>query len=254
MMIAPMFVMAQGSGAKIIAHRGFWQVENSAQNSISALKNAQQAEIYGSEFDVLITADGIPVVNHDNSINGYVIEQTDYKILKEIRLKNGERLPTLEEYLIEGIKDQGTKLVLELKSHSKEKIERRAVKKVVGLIKKYDLIGQVDFISFSLFTCKEYLKYFPGANVAYLNGDISPTELNKMGINGIDYNIRVLRNNPHWVEEAHDLGMTVNVWTVNKREDIIEMMELGVDFITTDDPLLAKTLQNASNPPTHPNQ
>jgi len=38
------------------------------------------------------------------------------------------------------------------------------------------------------------------------------------------------------VAEAHTLGLIVAVWTVNQREDIIDMINLGVDGIVTDNP------------------
>jgi glycerophosphoryl diester phosphodiesterase len=53
-----------------------------------------------------------------------------------------------------------------------------------------------------------------------------------------------LKKNPHWVKEAHDLGLKVNVWTVNTSDGIREMLDLKVDFITTDEPLLAGELIN----------
>ena len=61
---------------QVIAHRGFWKTEGSAQNSIMALEKAAEAQLYGSEFDVLMTADGKVVVNHDSSIEGMVIAET----------------------------------------------------------------------------------------------------------------------------------------------------------------------------------
>ncbi|MBP3533394.1 MAG: glycerophosphodiester phosphodiesterase, partial [Alistipes sp.] len=48
--------------------------------------------------------------------------------------------------------------------------------------------------------------------------------------------------NPKWIKRAHKLGMTVNVWTVNKEEDLRWVIENGVDYITTDNPVLAKKL------------
>jgi glycerophosphoryl diester phosphodiesterase len=36
--------------------------------------------------------------------------------------------------------------------------------------------------------------------------------------------------------------MKVNVWTVNKRKDIEKMIDLGVDYITTDEPLLVREI------------
>ena len=47
---------------------------------------------------------------------------------------------------------------------------------------------------------------------------------------------------PEWVKQAHELGMIVNVWTVNKEEMMQQMIDLGVDYITTDKPELCLKL------------
>ena len=86
---------------KVIAHRGFWNTEGSAQNSLTSLRKAAEARLYGSEFDVQMTADSIIVVNHDNAIGGYIIEKTPYSKIKSLKIKNGEYLPTLQSYLKE---------------------------------------------------------------------------------------------------------------------------------------------------------
>ena len=39
---------------------------------------------------------------------------------------------------------------------------------------------------------------------------------------------------------AHDSGKEVYVWTVNTPEAINDMLELGVDMIITDDPVLVR--------------
>lgn len=49
-------VLSSYSQTRIIAHRGFWNCDGSAQNSITALKKASQIPVYGSEFDVLMTS------------------------------------------------------------------------------------------------------------------------------------------------------------------------------------------------------
>ena len=53
-----LFALAGQAQTQVIAHRGFWKTEGSAQNSITALKKAAEAKVYGSEFDVQLTADG----------------------------------------------------------------------------------------------------------------------------------------------------------------------------------------------------
>ena len=63
-----------------------------------------------------------------------------------------------------------------------------------------------------------------------------------MGCSGIDYNIKVLKKKKAMIKQAQKLGLTVNVWTVNKEEDIRWCIENGVDYITTDDPMLVRKL------------
>ena len=60
------------------------------------------------------------------------------------------------------------------------------------------------------------------------------------GINGIDYKMDQLKY--EWVEAAHQLGMVVNVWTVDSSTEILKYIGWGVDFITTNQPELAKEL------------
>ena len=45
------------------------------------------------------------------------------------------------------------------------------------------------------------------------------------------------------MEEAHRLGMTVNAWTVNGTEDMMKLCSMGVDLITTDNPVAASLLE-----------
>ena len=226
---------------QVIAHRGFWKTEGSAQNSITALVKAAEAKVYGSEFDVQITSDGKLIVNHDAKFQGFVIAETPFSKLKKIRLSNGERLPTLKKYLKKG-KKQDVQLILEIKSHKSKEVEDQMVVEIVKMVKKMGLEKQVEYIAFSLNVCEQLAKHTPTSEIAYLNGDIAPAELKKKGINGIDYNQKVLSNHPEWVEEAHRLGMKVNVWTVNKEDMTKKFIDLKVDYITTDQPLEVKEL------------
>ena len=55
-------------------------------------------------------------------------------------------------------------------------------------------------------------------------------------LTGIDYSMATLRQHPEWIAEAHQLGLEVNVWTVNREEDMRQCIAWGVDYITTDYP------------------
>ena len=74
--------------------------------------------------------------------------------------------------------------------------------------------------------------------MAYLNGDKTPAELKELGYTGLDYAHKVLKKNIHWIDEAHKLGLTVNVWTVNKAEDLQYFIDHKADYITTNEPVL----------------
>ena len=63
-------------------------------------------------------------------------------------------------------------------------------------------------------------------------------ELKKLGFSGVDYHYSVYQNNPDWIKQAQEYGLEVNVWTVNDPELMKKMAEMGVDYITTDKPLL----------------
>ena len=41
----------QAQNTQVIAHRGFWKTDGSAQNSIAALVKADSINSYGSEFE-----------------------------------------------------------------------------------------------------------------------------------------------------------------------------------------------------------
>jgi len=240
LMALPMGMLS--AQTKVIAHRGYWDCEGSAQNSLASLQKAQELKIYGSEFDVWMTSDGVLVVNHDAHIEGLKIEDTPYAQLKDIRLKNGEILPTLETYLKQGKKDKKTKLIFELKAHSTKEKEDKAVAASVQMVKKAGVRKHTEYISFSLNICKELVRLDPKAEVAYLNGDLTPQAVKALKITGIDYYLDVLKKNRSWIEEAQKLKMTVNVWTVNKEEDMQEMIAAGVNYITTDKPTVVKLL------------
>ena len=103
------------------------------------------------------------------------------------------------------------------------------------MVKSMKMEGQVEYIAFSNLVGTEIIRLDPNAKVAYLNGDKTPAELKELGYTGLDYHQKVLKNNKSWIREAHDLGLTVNVWTVNTIEKAYDLVnKLHVDMITTE--------------------
>jgi len=231
---------------QIIAHRGYWKTDGSAQNSIAALIKADSIRAFGSEVDIWLSSDGVPVVNHDATImlkgEKIRVEETPLATLRQVKLSNGETLPTLEEYLDAFATCSHTKLIIEFKTHSTKEREAELAKKVIGMVRARGLQEKVEYIAFDIHFVQQVRIIDPQAKVYYLNGDLSPGDLAAMGAAGFDYHYNVAYKQPEWVQAAHDLGMQVNIWTVNKPEDIQKMIDLKVDYITTDEPLLVKEI------------
>ena len=242
-------VSAQYKAPQVIAHRGFHEADGAAKNSLNALIEAQKANFWGSECDINLSKDNELLVVHGDwhpkksaSPKVHVQRATKAEI-QAIRLTSDEVVPTLDEYLAQHSKSKGLKLIIELKSHATPERETEIVERVVAKVKEYGLENEVEYIAFSQFVCSELARLAPsGTKIAYLCSNLSPERCKELGCTGIDYNISVLKMMPQWIRQAHDLGMTVNAWTVNSERNIRWCIKHNIDYITTDNPLLARDL------------
>ena len=241
--IAAATIATAAAQPKVIAHRGFWDAPGSAQNSIRALVKADSIGCWGSEFDVWMTADEKLVVNHDASFKGLPIETSQAADVTALTLSNGEHLPLLDDYLKAFAERPGIKVVCELKVHTDKRREAKAVKKVLKLMKRHKLTDRAVYITFSPEATREFVKHAPkGTEVYYLNGNWTPQQLKDEGCAGLDYSLAVMKKHPEWIEQCHSLGLKVNIWTVNRRDDLQWCIDHGADFITTNDPLLLQQM------------
>lgn len=223
----------------IIAHRGFWLSEagQNAHNSIASLKAAQKEGFWGSEFDVNMTKDGELFVFHDDVVAGMKFIDHDAADFADIRLGNGEKIPTLDEYLSQFEKNKKCRLVFELKFHPFD-LEEIAVDKCIAALKAHNLFDprQVIFISFSMHECMLFAQKCPGFTVQFLGSDPDPEVTFANGVNGVDTYFGTLYQKTYWYDQARANGMSVNVWTVDGKEDLRKMIDMGVDYITTNKP------------------
>lgn len=228
---------AAGPAVKTVAHRGFWKTEGSAQNSIRALVKADSIGCYASEFDVWMSTDSVPVVNHDATFGGVRMEKSSAAECTAVKLGNGEQLPTLAAYLDCATSLPKLRLVLELKAHEDRNQERKAVEKCVGMVAERGLQDRTDYITFSRDAMLDFISLTPaGTRVYYLSGDMTPQELKDAGAAGLDYSLRTMKRHPEWFAQARELGLEVNVWTVNDPDDMRWCIEQGADLITTNEP------------------
>ena len=227
---------------KVIAHRG---VHNSGapENSIAALKLAQQAGYYASETDVWLSSDDSLMINHDGRIGGYDVQTTPYSTLRTVKLSNGEALPSLSEYLRQASKSQSTKLIIEIKDHKSSARTLEATRAAVEMVERMGLKDHVEYIAFSHDACLLIRELDRNATIGYLSGDREPETLRDEGIDIMDYSSSViLKSKPDYVDRGHKIGVGTNVWTVNDRETMMKCIALCADYITTDYPDVAEEL------------
>ena len=211
---------------KVISHRGYWTAPNSAQNSLASFTKADSVGVFGSEIDVWLTADDKLIVNHDRVYKGTDInmEKSTLKEITSIVLPNGENVPTLDAYLRLVAAKPDTRLILEMKSLSDLKREDLAAEKIVKALRKYNLLDRTDIIAFSINACLAFKKLMPDGRIFYLNGDLAPRSIKKLGLTGIDYSMSVLRKNPKraskstsgpWTRRRTCATSSTSAWTTS---------------------------------------
>lgn len=219
---------------KVIAHRGA-HTDGASENSIAALEKAMDANYYGIEFDVWRTTDNKLVVHHDGVADGKTFYQCTYDQIKDIKLSNGETLPTFDGF-VETFKRKmsasSSKLIIEIKPWGDATI----IDLIMAKVDEAGIKDRVEYIAFSYDNCKYIVNKQPDAIVGYLSGDKAPAVVKADKIISIDYSSGAYAQNPTWIKEARNLGMVVNVWTVNSATEMIKYISQGVDYITTDAP------------------
>ncbi len=241
--LGTMLALAAAAQPKVVAHRGYWRHAGSAQNSLAAFNKADSIGVYGAEIDVWMTADGRLVVNHDKVFKGVDMENDTYDTIRRVRLDNGEVLPDLDEYLRLVQSKPGTRLVLEMKSLTDLRREDECAAKIVDALRRYGLLERTDIIAFSINACLAFKKLCPvGLPIYYLEGDLDLAKLGRLGLSGLDCHHSIILAHPEWVDIAHKAGLKVNAWTVDNADTMRKLINLGVDFITTNEPELLQAV------------
>ena len=224
---------------KVIAHRGLSGIE--VENTCSAFVAAGNRSYYGVETDIHRTADGRFVVGHDDNLKRIAgeeiyLEKTSLKVLQSVVLfdKDGTkgredlRPCTLENYL-SIIKKYEKHGVLELKSDfTKEEIE-----KIVEIVKSYDYLDNITFISFIYENLTKIKEILPNHSAQYLFWKVTDEEIARLVRDGIDVDVWCKELTKEQIDACHKAGLTVNCWTVDEIEDGERFAEWGIDYITS---------------------
>ena len=116
----------------------------------------------------------------------------------------------------------------------KNAFPEECIKKIIQEIQSLGYIENIIFISFHFGNCVNLRKYLPNNDIQLLTGDEVTSEMiDTLVQNKLNLDIYYKRLSKENVNQLHSRGIKVNCWTCDDKADADELIEMGVDFITT---------------------
>lgn len=241
---------------QIIAHRGF--SGRYPENTMLAFKAAELAQADGIELDVHLTKDDELIICHDERIDrtsngqGYL---KDYRLkeIQEFTFLNGldqwqQRdhaditAPSLSEFFTWFVE---TEMLVNIEIKNNIFAYPGIVKKVIDLIKDFDVSHRVILSSFDHHTIREVQSQDSTLSCGFLTGCslLEPGQYCRQY--KVDYYHPYYHSiNEHDLKDCQDNQVALNVWTVDHPEDLRRLIEWGVQGIITNQVELAKSVMN----------
>lgn len=253
----------------VIAHGGAKQLN--PENTIKAFEEAYQLGVDAFEIDIRMTKDEIPITHHNETIDttsngtgkvadytykqltnynfGYYFKdlngQYPYHYLKKKEYKKERLMPiTLEKLFQKYGKDM--LYIIEIKDN--DLLGKKAVDKVLSLIREYRLESQTCLASFHDDVIR-YAGYFCKDEICYSMDMAQSRTLLKESCDDIDqytdkidgfqipvYFEDVCFLDKKIIDTIHDNNLFVIFWTVNDKKDMLLCIQQHVDGIITDRP------------------
>lgn len=226
---------------KLLAHRGNASTGSeftTDENTLDALRRAQELNFDGIEFDVHLTADSELVIRHDNKIvPGLSCQGSTLEEIRAHVLPFGHQIPTLREWLEQAKKTPHIVQLLEIKAHKGDR-EKELITKSLEIIRELDMLDQMYMLSFDTEVVDEVLRQEPNMkivlNSSSLHHSLTPAEVKEKGYTAVSYNINVILNHIEWIEQFREYGIETFLWMVNTPYTYNIAKELGFTWATTD--------------------
>jgi glycerophosphoryl diester phosphodiesterase len=249
-----MLLAAQANALEIIAHRGFSEI--APENTVAAFKLGWEKGTDACELDLYLTGDNEIAILHDADTKRTT---GALKLVKESPLAElqaldagswkspaykGERIPSLAEALAT-LPEGRQRFFLEIKDTVR--VVPELTRQLAGWKSR---ASQLCIIAFDRAVAQECKKAMPWMPVYRLSAektkDKKPVDLAKLisdtkadSLDGLDLGLK-WEWSPALVEQVRAAELKLYVWTVNKPEDARRLAALGVDGITTDNPVMLR--------------
>ena len=250
------------SGFEVIAHGGGRGLK--PNDTLEAALHADQLGADVLEIDIHSSSDGVLVLSHDESVDemtdgsGLIREKT-FAQLQQLdaaagfdagagaSLQNsGIRIPALDAVFSALPK---ARYIVELKQQQPSIAEP-----VCALVRRHGLQQQVLVASFGSAVLEEFRQLCPEVATSLSQPETTwLVLLQKLGLShlypvaGVALQVPVESSGipivtASFVQDMHDRGLQVQVWTINDEQQMHELIEPGVDGIITDYPDLLRSV------------
>jgi glycerophosphoryl diester phosphodiesterase len=238
----------------VFAHRGGCAL--GPENTYAAFERGMAAGADGLELDVHLSADGVVVVHHDETLDrttngsGPIAARTAAELAR-VDAGDGAGIPTLSEVLR---RHRDARVIVEMKLDTPAMGE--ALARDVRLAGAADRVCAAGYGSRSLAAARAALPEmassaghlevrmavyrswigWPARHVAY--GGFQVPELAQ--------GHRIV--SPRFLRQAHERGLQVQVWTVDEEADMKRLLQWGVDGLITNRPGAGVRVRDAMHP------
>lgn len=250
-----LLIAISAQAVEIIAHRGF--SIRAPENTLGAFQLAWENGTDACELDIYRTVGGKTAVIHDKTTQRTTGQALDVAKTTQAQLTAleagawkgqawvGEKIPTLEQAL--STLPQGKKrFFIEVKCGAEIVPE---LKRILQPLKVR--ADQLAIIAFKRDAAVASKKAMPWIKVYRLASgktkEQKPTDLTQLiadtqadGLDGLDLSQTDFPWDEAMVKQVRAAGFGLYVWTVNQPDAVQRFARLGVDGITTDDPVMAR--------------
>jgi glycerophosphoryl diester phosphodiesterase len=221
----------------VIAHRG--ASGSFPENTLLAFREALAAGADAFELDVHVTADGVPVVIHDDTVDRTTdgtgaVAQLPHHALGDLDAGRGERIPTLQQVLETF---DGTPLIVEMKTVQAANAVVRVLRDagagdrvLVGSF-LYRAVARARRARLATSASRPETSVFWAASRMRLS---VPMPIRAFTVPQRSGRLRVV--DERFVRAAQRRGLCVHVWTVDDRAQADVLWTLGVAGIITNFP------------------
>jgi glycerophosphoryl diester phosphodiesterase len=226
------------------AHRG--GASECPENTLAAFQAAVDLGYRYLETDVHVTADGVLLAFHDETLDRVTdrqgrIRDLPWSVVREARVDGKEPIPLLEDILGEW-------------PHARVNIDVKHETSVVPLVEVLRRTNSFDRVCVAAFSDGRLLRVrrLTGLRVCTALG---PREIGQLRIASFGWPAGTIGGacvqvpprlggrtlvDRRFVDTAHRRGLDVHVWTIDHATEMERLLDLGVDGIMTDRPAILK--------------